>query len=497
MFSPRPEKPHVLTRDMLAAATKTQYGSSASVLLNEMIAENGRDIALQKRYALELAMLSSFITPFMISAVNVALPTIAEEFGMTVVALSWVATAYLLSAAAFLVPFGRIADIRGRKRIFLAGMWVFLIATALCCLAPSSTTLIAFRYIQGIGGAMVFGTSIAILTSVYPASERGKALGLSVSLTYVGLSLGPSLGGLMTGSLGWRSIFAATIPLMLALIWLASVRLKGEWCSGCGERFDPQGAIMYVLSLTSVIVGLSLLPRLAGIASTVAGGLLLMAFVLWELKHPSPVLDMALFARNRPFALSNLAALINYSATFAVAFMLSLYLQYVRGYTPEATGFVLVSQTVVMAAFSPLAGRLSDLIEPRVIASIGMLITAIGLAMIALFGTSSSVWTIVMVLGFLGFGFALFSSPNTNAIMSAVDRRQYGVASASVGTMRMVGQVLSLGIATVFLAVYVGSVKMTPELAPEFMEAFQPAFLTFSALCFLGVLASMARGRVR
>lgn len=456
-----------------------------------------RSLTLQKRYALELAMLSSFVTPFMASAINVALPAISDEFGMTAVTLSWVATAYLLAAATFLVPFGRIADLRGRKKVFLLGMWTFLVTTALCAVAPNTESLIAFRWFQGLGGAMVFGTAVAILTSVYPPNERGKALGLNVSVTYVGLSLGPTVGGILTTHIGWRSIFILMIPLMAAVIWVGSTKLKGEWSGDSGERFDPQGSALYVLSLTAVIIGFSLLPGSGGFLLTAAGAALLVVFVAWELRHPSPVLDVRLFARNRPFAFSNLAALINYCATFAVSLLVSLYMQYVRGYSAAATGFVLVSQTVVMAAFSPVAGKLSDMVEPRIIASIGMLIASIGLGMIALFDSGTSAWMIVFVLAFLGFGFALFSSPNTNAIMSSVDKRQYGIASASVGTMRLVGQVLSLGIATVFLAVYVGRVKMTAELAPEFMEAFQPAFLAFSALCFVGVFASLARGKVR
>ena len=451
----------------------------------------------QKRYALMLAMLSSFFTPFMSSSINVALPTIADEFHMTAVMMSWLATSYLLAAAAFLVPFGRIADIKGRKRIFLLGMWVFSVATVLCAVAPSADLLIIFRWLQGLGGAMTFGTAIALLSSVYPPQERGKALGLSVSVTYIGLSLGPVVGGFLTTLLGWRSIFLVLVPVMAAVIWIGSEKLKGEWSEARGERYDPQGSAMYVLSLTAVIVGFSLLPGPSGIALTLAGAIVLVVFVVWEFRHISPVLDMRLFRHNRPFAFSNLAALINYSATFAVGFLVSLYLQYVKGFSPEETGFVLISQTVVMAAFSPLAGKLSDVIEPRVIASVGMAIASLGLAFISFFDSDTDVWLVVAVLAFLGFGFALFSSPNTNAIMSSVEKRRYGTASASVGTMRLVGQVLSLGIASVFLAVYVGRVQITPDLAPKFMSAFQPAFITFAVLCFLGVFASLARGRVR
>lgn len=455
------------------------------------------DSSEQKRYALILAMLSSFFTPFVSSSINVALPTIADEFHMTAVTMSWVATSYLLSAAAFLVPFARVGDIRGRKRVFLLGMWVFSIASVLCAAAPSAGFLIAFRWAQGVGGAMTFATAIALLTSIYPIQERGKALGLSVSTTYVGLSLGPVIGGFLTTLLGWRSLFLVLLPGMAAVIWIGSKKLKGEWSEARGEKYDLQGSAMYVLALTAVIVGFSLLPGLAGIALTITGTIFLAVFVAWELRQTSPVMDLKLLRYNRPFAFSNLAALINYCATFAVSFLVSLYLQYVKGFSPEETGLVLISQTVVMAVFSPLAGKLSDVIEPRVIASAGMTIAALGLAFISFFDSATAVWLVVAVLAFLGFGFALFSSPNTNAIMSSVERRQYGMASAFVGTMRQVGQVLSLGIATIFLAVYVGRVQITPALAPEFMSAFRPAFIAFTVLCILGVFASLARGRVR
>lgn len=444
-----------------------------------------------------LAMLSSFITPFMASSINVALPSISEEFAMSGVMLTWVATSYLLSAAIFLVPFGRIADIRGRKRVFVLGMWIFSGASLLCALAPSDWALISFRALQGFGSAMVFGTAIALLTSVYPPHERGKALGLTVSVTYLGLSAGPVLGGFLTSYLGWRSIFVVMLPLAALIIWVATARLKGDWAEASGESFDLKGSAIYALSLTAVIVGFSFLPELMGAALLLAGIAGVVAFVIVESRVKSPVLDMRLFRFNRPFAFSNLAALVNYSATFAVAFLVSLYLQYVKGFSPELTGIILVSQTVVMASFSPLAGKMSDYIEPKLIASVGMAITTLGLVLVSMLTSSTSVPVVVADLVVLGFGFALFSSPNTNAIMGAVEKKQYGVASATVGTMRLVGQVLSMGIATVFIAVYVGSEEISEENAAEFMEAFKPAFLTFAAMCMAGVFASLARGRIR
>lgn len=444
-----------------------------------------------------MAMLSSFLTPFMGSSINVALPAIADDLSMTAVMLSWVATSYLLAAAAFLVPLGRVADIWGRKKVFILGMGVFAVASTLCAVAPSAAMLIAFRWAQGIGSAMIFGTSIALLSSVYPIQERGKALGMTVAVVYLGGASGPVLGGFLTTFLGWRSIFLIILPGILGVIWIGTSKLVGDWCEARGERYDHVGAVFFVLSLTSVIVGFSFLSEPFGFALTVIGAFLLTTFVVWELRQSSPVLEMRLFIHNRAFALSNMAALINYAATFAVSFMVSLYLQYVKGFSAHEAGMILVSQMVVMAAFSPIAGKLSDIIEPRIIASIGMGMNSIGLALISFFHEGTEVWVMVAVLAFLGFGFALFSSPNTNAIMSSVEKRNYGIASASVGTMRLVGQVLSLGVATMFIATYVGSTEMSSELAPEFMKAFQPGFITFAILCFVGVFASLSRGRLR
>jgi EmrB/QacA subfamily drug resistance transporter len=452
---------------------------------------------VDRKAALALAMLSSFLTPFMASSINVALPTISDEFSMSTVEYSWVATSYLLAAAALLVPFGRIADIKGRKRIFLAGMWLFAVASVLCALAPSSFLLISFRFIQGFGGAMIFGTSIAILTSVYPPHERGKALGLTISVTYIGLSAGPVLGGFLTGWVGWRSIFLVLLPGVAAVLWIGTVRLKGEWAEACGEEFDLNGSIIYAASLTAVVVGFTMLPDMLGILISLLGAVGIGSFVAWELRVKFPVLNMTLFRHNRPFAFSNLAALVNYSATFAVAFLMSFYLEVARGYSEAETGLVLISQTIVMASFSPIAGKLSDVVEPQIVASVGMGFTTLGLVLLSFVNLDTEVWTIVAYLAILGFGFALFSSPNTNAIMGSVERRQYGVASATVGTMRLVGQVLSIGIATIFLSIYIGDVQITPDVVPQFMDAIPVAFDTFAVMCFVGVFASLARGRVK
>lgn len=448
-----------------------------------------------RKSALLVAMLASFVTPFMASSINVALPAISDEFSIPAVLLSWVVTSYLLAAAVFLVPFGRLADIYGRKRLFLYGMWVFSAASLLCAVAPDALTLIAFRALQGLGSAMMFGTSVAILSSVYAPKERGRVFGLAVAAVYIGLAAGPFFGGILTGVFGWRSLFVVLLPMGAIVLLAGYVRLKGEWAESRGEHFDLRGSAIYALALTSVVFGLTMLPDLSGALVSAAGMGLIVVFVLWELKVDRPVLDMKLFRYNRRFAFSNTAALINYSATSAVVFFVSLYLQIFKGLGVEEAGVILVSQPIVMAVFSPLAGKLSDIVEPQIIASIGMAISAAGLALMALFDEDTSVLEIVLALAVLGFGFALFSSPNTNAIMGAVERRFYGVASAAVGTMRLIGQVLSIAIATLFISVYVGNVELTSADADAFLQSYKAGFVTFAVLCAFGVLASLARGK--
>jgi EmrB/QacA subfamily drug resistance transporter len=419
------------------------------------------------------------------SATNVALPAIGREFSMDAVLLSWVATAYLLAAAVFLVPFGRYADIHGRKRIFVLGAAVFTVASLMAGLAVSAPMLLVARVLQGLGSAMIFGTGVAILTSVFPPSERGRVLGITVAAVYVGLSLGPFIGGFLTQNLGWRSVFFAVVPVGLAAIVFIQWKLKGEWAEAKGEPFDLAGSILYALSLMALMYGFSLL------ALGLAG------FAVLEIRLRYPVLNVQLFAHNRTFAFSNLAALINYSATSAVTFLLSLYLQYIQALSPQQAGLVLVAQPIVMAAFSPVAGRLSDRIEPRVVASLGMALTAIGLFRLVFLSPTTSLWAIVACLVLLGFGFALFSSPNMNAIMGSVERQFYGVASGTLGTMRLVGQTLSMGIATLLFALYIGRVEITPNYYALFLVSIKTAFAVFAALCTVGIFASLARGKLR
>ena len=456
-----------------------------------------RTKSISKGLVMVIAGMSSFLTPFTGSSVNIALPSIGRELSLDAVALSWVATTYLLAAAVFLVPFGRIADIYGRKRVFLVGMIIDATASILCAVSGSGTWLIVFRAMQGLGGAMIFGTGIAILTSVFPANERGKALGVNVAAVYAGLSMGPVIGGSLTEHLGWRSIFLLNALLGLTVIVAVLWKLKREWAGARGEKFDYTGAVIYSVTLVTIVSGFSLLPALSGMGLILIGILGLVAFIRWEVRQEYPVLNIAFFRGNTVFRLSNLAALINYSATYAVAFLLSLYLQYIKGFSPEYAGLILVAQPVVMVICSPIAGSLSDRIEPRIVASLGMAVTAGGLVLLAFLGSDTGLAFVLISLAILGLGFGFFSSPNTNAVMSSVDKRFYGVASGMLGTMRLTGQMFSMGMTLLLFALYIGRVPITPEYYPLFLASMRTAFIISAALCFGGIFASIARGKTR
>jgi EmrB/QacA subfamily drug resistance transporter len=441
--------------------------------------------------------MASFLFPFMVSAVNIALPSLGQDLSLDAVTLGWIVTAYILSSAALLVPFGRIADIYGRRKIFNWGIAIFTISSLLCGIAPSAAVLISFRVLQGIGGAMLAGTAVALITTVYPANQRGRVLGINVAATYIGLSLGPVLGGVLTQSLGWRSIFFLSTLLGLVVIAVVLSKLKGEWTGAKGEKLDHQGSSIYIVGLTALVIGFTVLPARSGVWLILGGVAGLAGFIWWEMRTRDPVLDISLFRNSRPFTFSNLAALINYSATYAISFLISLYLQYLKGFTPETAGLILVAMPAMQAIFSPLAGRLSDRIEPRLIASAGMVLTTAGLVLLIFITGETSLKLIIGNLILIGFGYALFVSPNTNAVMSSAPKMAYGVASATLSTMRQIGMVFSMTIVMLMFALHIGTAEITPQYYPLFQESMRVSFIIFAVLCFGGIFASLARGKVR
>jgi MFS family permease len=321
-------------------------------------------------------------------------------------------------------------------------------------------------------------------------------LGINVAAVYLGLTLGPFTGGILIEHAGWRSLFHLNGVLGIVAWALAATRLRGEWAGARGERFDVLGALVYAGGISALIFGLGRLPDTAGWLLLGAGGAGIAAFLAWERRTPAPLLEVGLFRRNAGFTLSNLAALVHYSATFATGFFLSLYLQYVGALPPARAGLVLAAQPVVMTLLSPLAGRLSDRFDPRILASAGMATTTAALGLLSLVGPEPALPRILAGLLLLGVGFALFSSPNTNAILSAVGRESYGVAAGILGTMRVTGQMLSMGFALLLVSVHLGGARISPAMHGALLEVVRTGFAVLAGLCLLGTFASAARGRV-
>ncbi|MEO0263298.1 MAG: MFS transporter [candidate division WOR-3 bacterium] len=440
-----------------------------------------------------IACMSSFITPFMGSSINVALPIMGKELSISASLLAWIATSYLLSVSIFLLPSGKIADIYGRRKVFLSGLIIYSFSSFLLSLSSNPYVIIFLRVIQGIGAAMIFGMGIAILTEVFPPYERGKAFGINSASVYTGLSLGPFLGGILTKEFGWRSIFIFnSIFSFITAIYLI-LSFKMEFKNSEREKFDIKGAVIYGITLLFLIYGLSTLPSKKGIIFFLLGILGIILFVNFEIKNDYPILNINLLRKNLVFSFSNLATFINYASTAGVTFILSLYLQYIKGINPRETGIILLSQPAFMALVSPFAGRISDKIEPAKISSFGMFLTFLSLLIFTFLENNTKILLIILNLILLGLGLGIFASPNTNAVMSSVDKKFYGVSAGMLATMRVLGQMFSMALVTLLLTFYIGGKKIVQENFYLFLKSSKVSFLVFSILCFIGIFVSLKR----
>lgn len=441
--------------------------------------------------------ITSFMGTFLISSINIALPAIERTFGLNAVMLSWVVTSFLLATAMFLLPVGRWSDLSGVAKLYKAGLIMFSVSSLLCGLAPSGGWLIAARYLQGIGAAFTNTTGQAILVGGFPPQHRGRVLGISVSSVYLGLSFGPFVGGMLTQQVGWRSIFIAASVLGLISTIVAFLYLgKDETKEKTNSKMSFKGVIFFMLGLVCLVYGSSLIPDSIGWVIMAGGLVSLVVFWMIESKSKTPVIDTGLYTKNRMFAFSNLAALINYGATSAIVFFLSLYLQKIQHLTPQQAGLILIAQPIMMTIFSPLVGRLSDKHEPRYFATIGMAMCSMGLASMAFLHGGTPHWIIVAILIWVGLGFALFSSPNMNIIMSSVNRTQYGQASGSAASMRVIGQIISMTIVTLLFAGLFGGEGIEHVSDKLFLNAMKWGFLIFACVSLIGIYFSLIRGNV-
>ncbi len=444
--------------------------------------------------ALLVVALGSFLIPFMGSSLNIALPMIQKDLAVNIILLSWIPTVFVLANTAFIIPFGRLGDIIGRKKIFTYGVLIYTLASFLAGVSSSGFFLIVFSFMQGIGCSMIFATGVALLSSVYPSNRRGEALGIYVTAVYVGLFLGPLLGGFLAQNFGWRSIFLFNVPFGLILFSLIKLRLQGEWRGSAGEKFEIRGSLIYILSIVAMMYGFSSLHNDFGKLALLAGVIGISIFVLNEKKSLNPILSLSIF-RSRVSSLSAITLLLMNIATTAMWALLSLYFQDILYMGPQLTALIISIQPLMVALLSTPVGRLSDRVDNRIFSVVGMVVTTIGLLLLSLLSTNTSLWIPISGLILVGIGLGLFSSPTTNKFIGSVEGRNYGMASATLSTMIYAGQTLSLGIMLYIFASYLGNVQIIPSNFSVFLFSLKTAFIVFAFVSGVGVIISLLIGR--
>jgi EmrB/QacA subfamily drug resistance transporter len=459
-----------------------------------------------KQLVLLVTTVGSFMTPFDSNAATLAIPSIGSDLGGGLILLSWISVAYLLSLTVFLLVFGRLGDMRGRKLLFVIGVVVFTFSSVLSGLSGSIYQLIVARLIQGMGASMMSGNAVAFLTSVFPSSERGKVVGIVTGATYAGLSAGPVFGGLLISQFGWRSIFYVNIPIGLVTASICHFKTHEVQRANEEASFDVLGALTLTISLSSLLASITLgqtvvLSRVHVFALMVLAILSLLLFIFIERKSSSqPIIDMRLFTENRMFAFSNATAFLNYLASYGIGFLLSLYLQTILMLDPHQAGLVMLSQPLLMTIVSPISGHLSDRMQPRLLASIGLAAMSGAMLVLSAVTIDTSLQSIVMILTVLGAGYGLFSSPNTSAVMGSVSKEALGVGSGMLSTVRFLGQSLSLVLVTFILASsissgvpLVGSGPLNVSLQ-EFLYGFRITLQTCAIIAAGAVVISLGRG---
>ncbi len=448
------------------------------------------------------------------SIINIALPAIASDLKIGFEMVLWVPVGYLLVLTIFLIIFGRLADIKGRKRLFNLGFAIFTVGSALCGISQSGVQLLLSRILQGIGGALLISNSAAIVTDAFPNYERGKALGVNAMAIYIGLVTGPILGGFMVQYMGWRSVFYINVPIGIFLTVFGALKLKELAARASSQRFDLLGVGTFSLGLAALLLALTFAPRYGWVSNLTItlfalSLALLLLFIFVERRRATySMIDLNLFLRSKLFSAANLTALLNYTAIYGVTFIMSFYLQVVAGYTPEEAGLVIIPMPLIMAVLSPLSGWASDKVGSRLISSAGMAIITLSLILLSSLPPEPSSIDVAGRLAILGLGMGLFSSPNTSAVMGAVPKERLGVAAGILGTMRTLGMVLSVAIMGAITAaglplesaelLFTGFGISHPRIAMEaFVAGVHDAFLFSALVSAAGIVTSLIRGTQR
>ncbi|HLV99611.1 MAG TPA: MFS transporter [Ktedonobacterales bacterium] len=459
-----------------------------------------------------LAAPGAFMTTLDSSIVNISLPSIARAFQVPLSgAVEWIIIGYLVVIAAVLLTAGRLADMIGRKPIFIAGIATFTLGSAISGAAPSLGILIAARCFQGLGGALLFAVNISMLTHAFPAKERGRILGLNSIMVALGVSAGPTLGGVITQYLTWRWIFYINVPIGIALVIAALFVLKEPLHRGQGQ-FDPTGAALLAVGLASLILGISFGQEWGWTSwrlftSVIIGAAALVAATLVERRVKDPVISFHLLT-DRVFASANISFILAMLALFAAGFLLPFYFEELRGFSTLQAGLLLTPLSLVLAVIAPISGALADRYGSRWLSPIGLAIACIGLFLLSRLDAQSSIWDIIWPLMVTGFGQGIFQAPNTRAIMGAAPLREQSIASGILGTGRVIGQSLSVALAGAIFATLGGAAAgnilqtqrttLSPAtvsaLQATFITSFRVALLVCAGVAMLGVLTAAVRG---
>ncbi|MCI6993252.1 MFS transporter [uncultured Methanobrevibacter sp.] len=443
-----------------------------------------------EKIVLIVATLTSFFTVFLSSAVMVAVPSLASEFGMSNIIQNWVTMLFFLAVAIFTIPAGQLSGKFGLKKSMVFGSAVYILSSIVAVFSINSEMFLICRLIQGIGVSFLNVASMAMVVSAFSPQERGKAIGINVTGVYLATSTSPVIGGFLNFQFGWRSIFLTSVPFLILILVLLISQIKEEWITMGEVPIDWKGCIVYSLGILLFIYGFTRLDESIGIILTVVGIIVLGLFVALELREKYPVFDVKFF-KNPKFSSANFAALTAYLATFAVTTIVNYHLQYIRGYDSQMAGLILLVAPLIQVIMAPISGRLSDKVNPQKLAAIGMFFGAISLAMLSMLGDSTPLWFLIVAMISHGLGFGIFSSPNTNAIMGSVPPKDTPVASASVATMRVIGQTMSMGMLTLVFAFVMGNVPMVEKYFPLLITSSQITCLICMVLCVTSVFASL------
>lgn len=444
----------------------------------------------KKRSIVFIVTVLQFVMPFMFSSIGVALPSIGLEFGASGTQLSLVEAAYIGTCAALLLPFGRFADLCGREPIF---HWSIILNTIILVLLGFSFNIESFivlRIVQGLIMAMALSTNMALLTDAIPKEERGRAMGIAIAAVYMGLAVGPFVGGIITTHLGWRWIFHFGAVLLAVCFFVSLNRLDPHFKPMNG-KFDWPGAIYITVAVLLLIQGGTHLGLgWPGVLMLVGGILCFILFIRTELHTDEPILNMDMFTKNKVFSRAAAVQYINYAGTFGITFLFSLYLQTAKGMTPQQAGVVLIIQPIIQAILSPLFGRLADNVSPRLIANLGLAFCTVGTAMGSFVSVDTSCHFIYGMFVVLGIGFAMFASPNMAILMGSVHPSRLGIASAISGGLRNLGMVSSMVIITICFSLFMGDAPVTIETITRYMLSMNTALLVLACLGAFGVVLS-------